>query len=880
MRRTIIKIIILWWMSLSAAYAQDIQVTAGSLSSCASEIVVPVTIRNANDIAAISMILRYDGQVLVYKSSRSLNSALSNGISAIHGTNGSFVFSWVSTTKTSIPDGTLVELVFTTNGGYSGLTWSTMVGDCEFTDVNGQIKPSSYTNGAISSAGQVASLITQPQNFAAIEGVNKALSFTVYGVATAQWQVSTNNGSTWTDLTDGSVYSGARSTYLTFLTPALSLSGNYYRCIFAGACPPPDTTNQVKISVLSKATLTAHGVNSCANEISIPITVTGFKKIGAFSLALDFDTTKLNYISFSKVSSLINTNDLLVNRLKNQIFIAWASTSPLTMSNNDTLMVLKMFTYGQPNTLAWNSTGSNCEVADENGNKLEVLYNNATISSPGNPPSIYNQPSAVKIYAGKTGNLFVNANSVVSYRWQLSTDKGGQWSDVINNSTYSGVNSWSLQLTNVSLAMNQNWYRCICDGPCPSPVTSKEIVLTVEPAPLTILTKIPTMSFCSENISVPVLAEDFFNASSISLVLNYDSTAIQFTGVSKLHPALKSGMVVANAFKGKINFSWVSVTPADIGKDTLFYLDFHAKSGSTQLSWDLQTAGNCEFSDAHANVILSQFTNGTITIDTSPFTVSISGLANQYCSNEAAVTLTGIPAGGQFNGPGISGLVFNPSKAGPGNHQITYSYQNSQGCLFHVVQLVKIGAVYEMVSDIQICAEKNYTWRGNTYTKTGKYYDSLKSSLGCDSIYVLNLLVSEKNLFVQTAEIKNGETYRWRNKDFTVSGIYNDTVSHLFTCDTIYQLNLTVLPPVFLKDQVLKPGFEVFGTSTHQIQVEFSDFAEGEKKIVVFNALGQQMVVLNTNSCVTLFDTRFTPGIYLVKVMAKGLQATRKVAVK
>lgn len=61
--------------------------------------------------------------------------------------------------------------------------------------------------------------------------------------------------------------------------------------------------------------------------------------------------------------------------------------------------------------------------------------------------------------------------------------------------------------------------------------------------------------------------------------------------------------------------------------------------------------------------------------------VSIVGLKEDeiYCSNEEKILLTGIPAGGQFSGAGISGEYFNPENA-VGIGQITYEYIDLYGC--------------------------------------------------------------------------------------------------------------------------------------------------------------------------------------------------------
>ncbi|HRZ42786.1 MAG TPA: T9SS type A sorting domain-containing protein [Bacteroidales bacterium] len=78
----------------------------------------------------------------------------------------------------------------------------------------------------------------------------------------------------------------------------------------------------------------------------------------------------------------------------------------------------------------------------------------------------------------------------------------------------------------------------------------------------------------------------------------------------------------------------------------------------------------------------NQCTNGTsATTSVNPLPlVTFTGLDPQYCINAPIANLTDNPAGGTFSGPGISGNQFLPSAAGVGNHQITYTYTDGNGC--------------------------------------------------------------------------------------------------------------------------------------------------------------------------------------------------------
>lgn len=59
---------------------------------------------------------------------------------------------------------------------------------------------------------------------------------------------------------------------------------------------------------------------------------------------------------------------------------------------------------------------------------------------------------------------------------------------------------------------------------------------------------------------------------------------------------------------------------------------------------------------------------------------NFSGLSSSYCLNDAAVNLTATGnTGGTFSGPGVSGSSFNPTTAGVGTHNITYTVSAQEG---------------------------------------------------------------------------------------------------------------------------------------------------------------------------------------------------------
>jgi hypothetical protein len=80
--------------------------------------------------------------------------------------------------------------------------------------------------------------------------------------------------------------------------------------------------------------------------------------------------------------------------------------------------------------------------------------------------------------------------------------------------------------------------------------------------------------------------------------------------------------------------------------------------------------------------------------------VSILGLSSSYCAISDAVTLRAIPAGGSWNGTGVTGSSFSPVAAGAGSHDLVYSGTDALGCAYRQVRTVAVVAVPVVTYDL------------------------------------------------------------------------------------------------------------------------------------------------------------------------------------
>ncbi len=96
-----------------------------------------------------------------------------------------------------------------------------------------------------------------------------------------------------------------------------------------------------------------------------------------------------------------------------------------------------------------------------------------------------------------------------------------------------------------------------------------------------------------------------------------------------------------------------------------------------------------------------------------------------------------------------------------------------------------------------ICQGESITIGNHTYTVSGNYRDTLRTSLGCDSVIVLALTVTDRILNNVNAAICIGQSYTVGNHIYTQTGNYTDTFRSASGCDSVVNLSLLVHPRTF-----------------------------------------------------------------------------------
>ncbi len=129
------------------------------------------------------------------------------------------------------------------------------------------------------------------------------------------------------------------------------------------------------------------------------------------------------------------------------------------------------------------------------------------------------------------------------------------------------------------------------------------------------------------------------------------------------------------------------------------------------------------------------------------------------CLNWPAFELTGgLPVGGEYSGTGVDNGIFDPAVAGVGDHEITYSYTDENGCENSDVQVLTVDGCTSV--------DENIAGKIAVYPNPAKEILNIHSEYGINSIKIFNFtgqLVANKQV--------NGKVFRINTSQFD-SGVY------------------------------------------------------------------------------------------------------------
>lgn len=147
--------------------------------------------------------------------------------------------------------------------------------------------------------------------------------------------------------------------------------------------------------------------------------------------------------------------------------------------------------------------------------------------------------------------------------------------------------------------------------------------------------------------------------------------------------------------------------------------------------------------------------------------------------------------GANISESGSNATVDFDSTATSGNLCVT-AYNG--GCnSIALCQPVVINPVYFTSNNAEICSGDSIYFGTAYLHSAGVYSQTLSSIVGCDSTVTLNLTVNPNNDISITDTICEGESYILGTQQLHNSGSYSEHFSNTYSCDSVVNLQLTVL---------------------------------------------------------------------------------------
>ena len=361
-----------------------------------------------------------------------------------------------------------------TNGGvYSGSTTTTLTLTGVTAPMNtyqyrcivtGTCAPPTVTSNAVVLTVNAATAISnQPVNSTICATANSSFSVAATGTSlTYQWQVSTNGGGTWANLSNGAPYSTVTTNTLNITAATATLNGYQYRCVINSSCTPLNSAAGI-LTVNTAPSLSSQPVAAtvCAgNTANFSVTAAGTALTYQWQESIDGGGTW--------------------NNITNGGVYGGATTATLALTGT---------------TVTMNTYQYRCIVT---GPCSPAVTSNAALLTVGTALAITSQPASSAVCSGTTTSFTVaTSGTVISYQWQESTNGGATWNNITNGGIYSGATTTMLTLIGVLVPMNNNQYRCVVTGSCPA-INSNAAILTVNTVPA--LTSQPAASsVCAGN---------------------------------------------------------------------------------------------------------------------------------------------------------------------------------------------------------------------------------------------------------------------------------------------------------------------------------------------------------------------------------------------
>jgi hypothetical protein len=628
-----------------------------------SQVRVPVLVSQMNGVQAFNIGIRFNAAVLTFDSVILQGHPLENTLTQSNLVGNELRVVYIGSAL-NLSNDTLFEIRFNYNaqGGQSQLLWNREY--TEFTGANSTILTENLANGVLYANGVSAAVSASTGDASACELSGTSLGVTASNATAFQWQVSTDGGANFSNLTNGGGVAGATSATLQLSTLSISANGNYYQCVVSGtggnALSP---AQRLQVNAVSGVSVSVQAQPSGA---VCPGTVVTYSATTGSTVNAPQYVWRVNGQQVGTDAVLVRSN----------------------LAQGDVVSVDI-------------SSGTGCVSGSGNTTaQINVL------------PNVFEVRGGGGYCVGQTGRRIILSGSQIEVRYRLLRNgvqvdslMGSGDSLIFATRTDSGTYTIVARY-NSGCTQNMSGSRQISINPLPVADAGRDTSLFVgnsiqlQATGGTSYSWSPATGLSATNVANPVA--------------NPQQTTRYFVTVTNLFGCAATDSVL-------VTVNQLPVVSA--GSDTAVCIsagDFSLVGSPAGGSWSGAGMVNASglFSPALAGTgaksLVYTVTDGINFTVTDTVVITVNALPvvtftspGDFCANDTAITLSGgAPSGGTYSGVGVSNGIFDPQAAGLGNHTLFYSYTNPQtGCsnIDSVVVSVSALPVVELGNFAAVC---------------------------------------------------------------------------------------------------------------------------------------------------------------------------------
>ena len=676
----------------------------------------------------------------------------------------------------------------THTGTFTG-TFTALPAGLSINPSTGAINPSLSTAGTYTVTFTVAATPTCPQMIATTTVTITALDDASFTYSPTTFCITGTNptpaitgttGGTFTMTAPGSINPSTGE--INLITSGLGTFMVYYNTTSAGnPCPSIDSA-QVTITAAPSASFSYDAAQYCQDAVNPILTFGPGASGGVFSTNPSTGLT----INTSTGAIDLSTSSAGIYTVYNTIAAAGGCAAALDSTTIEILQVdSALFNYS-PSTFCLTGTNPTPAITGTTGGTF-------TITAPG-------------VINATTGEIDLSASGLGTYTVYYNTTSAGNPCPSIDSAQVTITAAPSASFSYDAAQYCQDAVNPILTF---GPGASGGVFSTNPSTGLTINTSTGAIDLSTSSAGIYTVYNTIAAAGGCAAAL--DSTTIEILQVDSAlfnySPSTfcLTGTNPTPAITGTTGGTFTITAPGVINATT-GEIDLSASGlGTYTIYYNTTSAGNpCPSIDSMVVNIVNA-PGATFTYNNSPY---CQGDANElpiFGPNNFAGTFTATPAGLLFISSTTGELDLTNSSAG--TYMVYNNLAASGGCAAAVDSFqITINPSFLIIQTAQICQGDSILLGGVFQTNSGVYTDSFTTINGCDSVITTTLTVNPTIVTPVNAAICQGDSILLGGAFQTVAGTYYDSLTTSLGCDSVLATALVVNP---LSSIIINPVFPV-----------------------------------------------------------------------